>query len=145
MPKKRQREHIPSTSSSEGYPHRKRHHRCYSSSSSSSSSSTFSSPTSGTHQQMVSHLTAFSKARKAHPEDTEFMTDSQYQPVLAPHQLSQAKRLHRMPHTLQKAKKSASSTMRDAAQGGEEYIFTHVCWHPGYQGERPCKVCAKCV
>ena len=33
-------------------------------------------------------------------------------------QPSQAKRLHRMLHTLQKAKKSASGTMRDAAQGG---------------------------
>ena len=26
---------------------------------------------------------------------------------------------------------------------GEECIFTHVCWHPGYQGEHPGKVCAK--
>ena len=26
---------------------------------------------------------------------------------------------------------------------GEECIFTHVCWHPGCQGEHPGKVCAK--
>ena len=33
-------------------------------------------------------------------------------------------------------------TMRDAAQGGRMY-FTHICWHPGCQGEHPGKVCAK--
>ena len=48
-----------------------------------------------------------------------FVTDSQYQPVLGPHQLSQAKRLHYMLHTLQKAKKSARGTMRDAARRGK--------------------------
>ena len=48
-----------------------------------------------------------------------FVTNSQYQPVLGPHQPSQAKRPHRTPHTLQKAKKSASGTMRAAAQGGK--------------------------
>ena len=36
-----------------------------------------------------------------------------------PHQPSQAKRLHCMPHKLQKAKKPASGTMWDAAQGGK--------------------------
>ena len=47
-----------------------------------------------------------------------FLTAFQYQLLLGPQQLSQAKRLHRTLHTLQKAKKSASGTMRDAAQGG---------------------------
>ena len=37
-----------------------------------------------------------------------FMTNSQYQLALGHHQPSQAKQLHPMPHTLQKAKKSAS-------------------------------------
>ena len=44
-----------------------------------------------------------------------FMTDSQSQLVLGPFQLSKAKPLHRMPHTLQKA----SGTMWDTAQGGK--------------------------
>ena len=47
-----------------------------------------------------------------------FVTDSQYQLILGPQQPSQAKRLHRTLHTPQKAKKSASGTMQDAAQGG---------------------------
>ena len=28
---------------------------------------------------------------------------------------------------------------------GEECIFTHICWHPGCQGEHPGKECAKCT
>ena len=47
-----------------------------------------------------------------------FVTDSQYQLVLGPQQPNQAKRLHRTLHTLQKAKKPASGTVREAAQGG---------------------------
>ena len=47
-----------------------------------------------------------------------FMTDSKYQLVLGPQQPSQAKRLHHTLHTLQKAKKPASGTMQDVAQGG---------------------------
>ena len=47
-----------------------------------------------------------------------FVTDFQYQPVWGPHQTRQPKRLHRMPHTRQKAKKSASGTMQDIAKGG---------------------------
>ena len=47
-----------------------------------------------------------------------FVTAYNYQPVWGPHQTRQPKRLHRMPHTRQKAKKSASGTMRDAAKGG---------------------------
>ena len=54
-----------------------------------------------------------------------FVTDSQYQPVLGPYQPSQAKRLHHTPHTLQKAKKSASGTMRATAQGGGENASSH--------------------
>ena len=47
-----------------------------------------------------------------------FVTAYHYQPVWGPHQTRQLKRLRRMPHTRQKAKKSASGTMRDAAKGG---------------------------
>ena len=67
-----------------------------------------------------------------------------YQPVLGPYQPSQAKWLHRIRHTLQKAKKSASSTVRDAAQGGKN-ASSHTS--AGTQAARVstlAKVCVKC-
>ena len=70
-----------------------------------------------------------------------FVTDSQYQLVLGPQQPSQAKRLHRTLHKLQKAKKSASGTMRDAAQGGRN-ASSHTS--AGTKGSRVSTL-AKCV
>ena len=69
--RKRQRGHIPSTSSLEGYSHRKRHRRRYSSSSSSSSksSSHSSRSSSGRHSYRRKHKRRHCRTRRYSPLD----------------------------------------------------------------------------